>query len=225
MAYRCRASEASRRSRRWDPPRVRAWEQQGAAVPRRCGSRGVSVAAGVGCETEGVAVPELLPHGQPHAHADRDSAAEPRRGDAAAPWGLRARLQPPACPQRARVPGAVRVDAGEGGRAAVDGRGLHRGEPGRGRTVPIAGGVALEQPRGAVGRRTAPAWLDLERLFEKFEVWGGDPRARYVEAVAQQRRARSPMSRPRSRRGGRREWRRGRRRRRRAARPRCRSPR
>ena len=37
----------------------------------------------------------------------------------------------------------------------------------------------------AVGRRAAPGWLDVQRLFERFEVWGGEPRARYLEAVAQ----------------------------------------
>jgi putative transposase len=37
----------------------------------------------------------------------------------------------------------------------------------------------------ATGASPAPAWLDLERLYERFEVWGGDPRARYLEAVAQ----------------------------------------
>ena len=36
-----------------------------------------------------------------------------------------------------------------------------------------------------VGASTAPAWLDLGRLYERFGVWGGDPRARYLEAVAQ----------------------------------------
>ena len=37
----------------------------------------------------------------------------------------------------------------------------------------------------AVGVAAAPAWLDLARLDERFEGWGGDPRARYLEAVAQ----------------------------------------
>ena len=36
----------------------------------------------------------------------------------------------------------------------------------------------------AVGARPAPAWLDLTRLYERFESWGGDPRVRYLEAVA-----------------------------------------
>ncbi len=36
-----------------------------------------------------------------------------------------------------------------------------------------------------VGRQAVPGWLDVERLFERFEVWGGNPRARYLEAVAQ----------------------------------------
>ena len=36
----------------------------------------------------------------------------------------------------------------------------------------------------ATGVSTAPAWLGLERLYERFEVWGGDPRERYLEAVA-----------------------------------------
>ena len=39
--------------------------------------------------------------------------------------------------------------------------------------------------RYVMGAAPAPAWLDLERLYERFEVWGGDPRARYLEAVAQ----------------------------------------
>ena len=83
------------------------------------------------------------------------------------------------------------------GRAAVDGRRLHRREPGRGGAVPIAGGVALEQPRLRGGPQAAPAWLDLERLYERFEVWGGDPRARYLEAVAQRALAAArPVSRP-----------------------------
>jgi REP-associated tyrosine transposase len=37
----------------------------------------------------------------------------------------------------------------------------------------------------AVGRLAAPAWLDLARLYERFEGWGGDPCERYLEAVAQ----------------------------------------
>jgi hypothetical protein len=41
----------------------------------------------------------------------------------------------------------------------------------------------------AVGTRPAPAWLDLARLYVRFEVWGGDPRERYLEAVA----GRSPV--------------------------------
>ena len=36
----------------------------------------------------------------------------------------------------------------------------------------------------AVGALPAPAWLDLERLYERFESWGGDPRERYLDAVA-----------------------------------------
>jgi REP element-mobilizing transposase RayT len=43
----------------------------------------------------------------------------------------------------------------------------------------------------AAGRLPAPGWLDVERLYERFEVWGGEPRARYFEAVAQ-RGVRSP---------------------------------
>ena len=35
-----------------------------------------------------------------------------------------------------------------------------------------------------VGAVPAPAWLDLGRLFERFESWGGEPRERYLEAVA-----------------------------------------
>jgi putative transposase len=35
-----------------------------------------------------------------------------------------------------------------------------------------------------VGGSAAPAWLDLERLYERFESWGGDPRERYLAAVA-----------------------------------------
>jgi hypothetical protein len=36
----------------------------------------------------------------------------------------------------------------------------------------------------AVGLMAAPAWLDLTRLYARFEIWGGDPRERYLEAVA-----------------------------------------
>ena len=36
----------------------------------------------------------------------------------------------------------------------------------------------------AVGALPAPPWLDLDRLYERFEVWGGDPRQRYLDAVA-----------------------------------------
>jgi REP element-mobilizing transposase RayT len=36
----------------------------------------------------------------------------------------------------------------------------------------------------ATGRRSAPRWLDLDRLYERFEAWGGDPRERYLDAVA-----------------------------------------
>ena len=35
-----------------------------------------------------------------------------------------------------------------------------------------------------VGAMPAPTWLDLERLFERFESWGGEPRERYLDAVA-----------------------------------------
>ena len=34
------------------------------------------------------------------------------------------------------------------------------------------------------GVRPAPAWLDLERLYERFASWGGAPRDRYLDAVA-----------------------------------------
>lgn len=36
----------------------------------------------------------------------------------------------------------------------------------------------------AAGGRAAPPWLDLARLYERFESWGGDPRERYLAAVA-----------------------------------------
>ena len=36
----------------------------------------------------------------------------------------------------------------------------------------------------ALGTRPAPTWLDLARLYERFEVWGSDPRERYLDAVA-----------------------------------------
>jgi REP element-mobilizing transposase RayT len=35
-----------------------------------------------------------------------------------------------------------------------------------------------------VGAVPEPTWLDLGRLFERFEVWGGVPRERYLDAVA-----------------------------------------
>jgi len=35
-----------------------------------------------------------------------------------------------------------------------------------------------------LGGLPAPAWLDLGRLYERFESWGGDPRERYLDAVA-----------------------------------------
>ena len=41
-----------------------------------------------------------------------------------------------------------------------------------------------------VGALAAPLWLDLERLYERFEVWGGVPKERYLEAVA----GRSPFA-------------------------------
>jgi len=39
--------------------------------------------------------------------------------------------------------------------------------------------------RYVVGRSAVPAWLHLARLFELFAGWGGEPRARYLDAVAQ----------------------------------------
>ena len=92
---------------------------------------------------------------------------EPRRRHAAAP-SVRADLQRAPRPEWARLPVPLWVEADSRRRAVVDGRGVHRTEPGRGRVVRAAGCVALEQPRGrdgrcrsAMARRGAPARLLL----------------------------------------------------------------
>ena len=110
-----------------------------------------------------------------HSICRRDSHDESRHRDAAVARHVRPVLQRSARAGRPSLPGPVPCEPIESDVqlwvAATTSR-----EPGRSRSLPRPGRLAVEQPR-ARGPQAVPDWLDHPRLVQFFASLGGDPRS------------------------------------------------
>ena len=129
-----------------------------------------------------LAVPHVLPDGQPRPPARRDAAAEPRCRHAGVPWVYAQAFN-------RRHTHAGHVFQGRYGAARSKDEAQLVTAAAYIAANPVAAGMcsggvrlAVEQPRGGEDGRGAE-WLDTPRLLEYFGAAGGDPWLRYAGAV------------------------------------------
>ena len=173
-AYARHASTTSSRTRRRHPSRVLARRRASSRSSSTTSIAAVSLVACPRHPPHGLAVPDVLPDGQPHAPAHRDAAAESRPRHAASSRDVRPSVQPSARGRRPRLRASFQLEERPHRPAAAGSRLRYIARN------PVEAGLCSRPEAWPWSSHAAdrpsdtPSWLDDRRLLSYFAQDGGD---------------------------------------------------